>query len=50
MNWLDDIKVALASVTGIGNWLVQIDLILKVAISLASLAYIILKCKQLVKK
>ena len=47
---LDDIKVAFASVTGLGNWLVDIDLILKVGISAASLVYIILKVKQLLKK
>lgn len=46
----DDIKVAIASVTGIGNWMVQIDLILKVGISVASLIYIILKIRQLLKK
>jgi hypothetical protein len=47
---LDDLKVAFASVTGLGNWLVDIDLILKVGISLASLVYIILKIKQLLRK
>ena len=47
---LDDLKVAIASVTGLGNWLVDIDLILKVGISLASLVYIILKIKQLLRK
>lgn len=46
----DDIKVAAASITGIGNWMVSIDLVLKVGISLASLIYIILKIKELVKK
>ncbi len=50
MNWLDDLKVAIASVTGIGNWLVNIDLVLKILISLASLFYIITKCKQLLSK
>ena len=44
----DDIKVAIASATGIGNWMVEIDLILKVGISLASFIYIILKIRQLV--
>tara|TARA_R100000479_G_scaffold160400_1_gene97800 strand:- start:622 stop:786 length:165 start_codon:yes stop_codon:yes gene_type:complete len=46
----DDIKTAIASVVGIGNWMVQIDLILKVGISVASLIYIILKIRQLLKK
>ena len=43
-----DIKVGMASVTGLGNWLVDIDLILKVGISAASLIYIILKIRELV--
>ena len=47
---LDDMKVGVASVTGIGNWMLQIDVILKVAISVATLIYIILKIKQLNKK
>ena len=46
---LDDLKVSFASVTGLGNWLVDIDLILKVGISLASLLYIVLKIKELLK-
>ena len=46
----DDFKVAIASATGIGNWIVEIDLILKVGISFASLVYIILKIKELTKK
>ena len=50
MNWLDDIKVCFASVTGLGNWLVDIDLILKVGVSAASLVYIILKIRQLLKR
>jgi hypothetical protein len=47
---LDDIKVAFASVTGLGNWLVDIDLLLKIGISGASLVYIVLKIRQLLKK
>ena len=47
---LDDLKVAFASVTGLGNWLVDIDLLLKVGISVASLVYIVLKIKQLLNK
>ena len=47
---LDDIKVAIASVTGLGNWLVDIDLLLKIGISGASLVYIVLKIRQLLKK
>ena len=45
-----DIKVCLSSFIGLGNWLVDIDLILKVGISLASLIYIILKIRELVTK
>ena len=47
---LDDIKVALASITGLGNWLVDIDLLLKIGISGASLVYIVLKIRQLLNK
>jgi len=47
---LDDIKVAAASVTGIGNWMFQIDVILKVAISVATLFYIILKIREQLNK
>jgi len=47
---LDDIKTALASVVGLGNWMIEIDLMLKVAISVASLMYIILKIRELLKK
>jgi hypothetical protein len=46
---LDDIKVGLASVTGLGNWMVNIDLVLKIAISVASLIYIGLKIHELLK-
>ena len=47
---LDDLKGAFASVTGLGNWLVDIDLLLKVGISGASLFYIVLKIRQLLNK
>ena len=47
---LDDIKVAFASVGGLGNWMLEIDMILKIAISVASLFYIVLKCKGLIDK
>lgn len=46
---LDDLKVAIASITGLGNWMVEIDLVLKVAISVASLIYIGLKIRKLLK-
>jgi|TARA_R100000687_G_C6330736_1_gene109524 hypothetical protein len=47
---LDDLKVTIASVTGIGNWLLQIDVILKIGISAATLFYIVLKIKEQLKK
>ena len=47
---LDDLKVTIASVTGIGYWLLQIDVILKIGISAATLFYIVLKIKEQLKK
>ena len=47
---VDNIKVALASVTGMGNWLLEIDVILKIGISGATLFYIVLKCRELWKR
>lgn len=44
---LNDLKVLFASGTGLGNWLMEIDLILKVGISVSSLVYIILKIREL---
>ena len=44
---MDDIKVAIASILGVGNWALQIDLILQIAISVATLIYIILKIRSL---
>ena len=47
----DDIKVLLASLTGTLNWfLPELDLLLKILVSLASLIYIVLKIKVLIKK
>jgi hypothetical protein len=50
MNWLDDAKVLFASVTGLGNWLVEMDLLLKVGISLVSFLYVTKKCIDLYRK
>ena len=47
---LDDLKVLAASVSGLGNWLLEIDILLKVSISLATLLYIVLKVQELLKK
>ena len=46
---LNDLKVALASVTGLGNWMLEIDIVLKVGISLATLVYIVLKIREQIK-
>ena len=46
----DDFKVCIVSVAGLGNWLIDIDMLLKIGISGASLVYIVLKIKQLLKK
>jgi hypothetical protein len=46
----DDIKVTIASATGLGSWLVTMDNFLKVGISLLSLLYIGVKLKQLLEK
>jgi len=43
-------KVSLATITGLSNWMVNIDLVLKVDISAASLLYIILKIRELLGK
>ena len=45
----NDVKVLLASGTVLGNRLMEIDVILKVGISLASLVYIILKCREILR-
>tara|TARA_R100000656_G_C3932837_1_gene125187 strand:- start:305 stop:457 length:153 start_codon:yes stop_codon:yes gene_type:complete len=47
---LDDLKVGFASVTGLGNWMLEIDIVLKAGISLATLVYIVLKIREQVKK
>jgi len=43
-------KVFLATFTGLSNWMVSMDLMLKVGISLASLIYIMLKIRELMRK
>jgi hypothetical protein len=43
-------KVMVATFTGLSNWMVSMDLILKVAISAASLIYIVLKIRELLNK
>ena len=47
---LDDLKVTISSITGLGNWLLQIDVILKIGISAATLFYIVLKIREQLNK
>ena len=47
---LDDAKVLMASGSGLGSWLTELDVILKIAISVATLCYIILKCRQILNE
>ena len=47
---LDDLKVSIASVTGLGSFLVDMDLVVMLMISLASLCYITLKIRELLNK
>jgi len=47
---MDNIKVTLASVMGLGNWLTDLDVILKISVSAATLFYIILKCREQLNK
>ena len=46
---LDDLKVGFASITGLGNWMLEIDILLKVGISLATLIYIVLKIRKQIR-
>jgi hypothetical protein len=46
----NDVKVGFASASGLGNWVLEIDTVLHVLISVASLVYIILKIMELIKK
>ena len=46
---LDDLKVTFANATGLGNWLIDMDLVIKLMLSLASLLYVILKIKHLLE-
>ena len=46
----NDVKVGFASASGLGNWILEIDTVLHVLISVASLVYIVLKIVELIKK
>ena len=45
----DDFKVIFASSTGLGTWLIDMDMVIKLMLSLASLLYVILKIKHLLE-
>jgi hypothetical protein len=47
---MEDIKVLASAGVGLGNWLLQIDVILHIAISVATLAYILLRIRKLIKE
>jgi hypothetical protein len=47
---MEDMKVLTSAGVGLGNWMLQIDVILHIAISIATLAYIILRIRKLVKE
>ena len=47
---VDDVKVGFAAVAGLLNWAVNIDIVLQLAISVASLIYISLKIRKLLSK
>ena len=46
---LDDLKVTFASSTGLGTWLIDMDMLIKIMLSLASLLYVILKIIQILE-
>tara|TARA_R110000787_G_scaffold47626_1_gene115147 strand:- start:252 stop:407 length:156 start_codon:yes stop_codon:yes gene_type:complete len=45
----DDFKVVFASSTGLGTWLIDMDMLIKIMLSLASLLYVILKIIQILE-
>lgn len=47
VNWIDDAKVVLASTAGVGNLLLNIDLWLKISVSLLTLVYLGYKVYQI---
>ena len=47
---MDDLKVLAVSAAGVGNWVINIDLGLKIMLTGLSIIYVILKIKQLLKK
>jgi hypothetical protein len=49
VHWIDDCKVLGSFTLGVGNWMLEIDLLLKAAISAATLIYVILRIHYLIK-
>lgn len=47
---VDDIRVGLAAVAGLTSWAVNIDVVVQLCISVASLTYIVLKIIEHLKK
>ena len=46
----DDVFVGIAAVAGLTNWMLNIDIVLQLAISVISLVYISLKVYEQIKK
>ena len=47
---VDDIRVGLAAVAGLTSWAVNIDVVVQLCISVASLTYIVLKIVEHLKR
>ena len=47
---VDDMRVGLAAVAGLTSWAVNIDVVVQLCISVASLTYIVLKIIEHLKK
>ncbi len=47
---MDDVRVGIATAAGLTNWMLNIDIVLQLAISVASLVYIVLKVREQLKK
>lgn len=47
---VDDVRVGIAATAGLTNWMLNIDIVLQLAISVVSLFYISLKVYEQIKK
>ena len=47
---MDDFKVGFAAVAGVFNWAANIDVVLQLLISIASLTYICLKIREILRR